>query len=248
MKRRKIAWKWEDPEAQQAFAQWVGFGDEAAAAEQVDKVEAILGLRPPLDVLDLGCGTGRHALEMVRTGYRVTAIDVAQSYIEHGKREAGRLDLDIELRLQRGRGLFLSPPFEKGGLGGIYPTMIKYDPKLKEGARRLRAQMTDSERALWARLRRKQVQSVQFYTQKPIGNYIVDFYAPKAKLVIEVDGSQHKDCEHTAADSPRDAYLGSEGLTVLRFDNLQVLNPNPPKDTDGRREESGGGVRELQGK
>lgn len=101
--------------------------------------------------------------------------------------------------------------------------MIEYDPKLKEKARRLRAQMTDSERALWARLRRKQVQSVQFYTQKPLGNYIVDFYAPKARLDVEVDGSQHKDNEHTAADLRRDADLGSEGLRVLRFDNLQVL-------------------------
>ena len=58
--------------------------------------------------------------------------------------------------------------------------MIKYNPKLKEKARCLRAQMTDGERALWARLRRKQVLSVQFYTQKPIANYIVDFYAPRA--------------------------------------------------------------------
>ena len=91
-----------------------------------------------------------------------------------------------------GKGPSLSPPFRnglslsplcKGGLGGIYLTMIKYNPKLKEEARRLHVQMTDSECALWARLRRKQVLSVQFYTQKPIDNYIVDFYAPKAKLV-----------------------------------------------------------------
>ncbi len=101
--------------------------------------------------------------------------------------------------------------------------MITFNPKPKEKARRLRAQMTDGERALWARLRRKQVQSVQFYTQKPIGNYIVDFYAPKAKLVVEVDGSQHKDSEHAAADLRRDANLASEGLWVLRFDNVQVL-------------------------
>ena len=134
--------------------------------------------------------------------------------------------------------------------------MIKYDPKLKQEARRLRSQMTDSERALWARLRRKQVQSVQFYTQKAIGNYIVDFYAPKAKLVVEVDGSQHKDSDHAAADSRRDAYFGSEGLRVLRFDNLQVLKeiegvmevilravaesleenpPNPPFEKGGKR-------------
>ena len=57
--------------------------------------------------------------------------------------------------------------------------MIKYNPNLKEKARRLRGETTDAERALWARLRGKQVLSVQFYRQKPIGNYIVDFYAPK---------------------------------------------------------------------
>ena len=90
-------------------------------------------------------------------------------------------------------------------------------------ARRLRTQMTDSERALWERLRRKQVHSVQFYRQKPIGNYIVDFYAPKAKMVVEVDGPQHMESEQAARDLQRDAFLASEGLRVLRFDNLQVL-------------------------
>ena len=71
--------------------------------------------------------------------------------------------------------------------------MLKYSSNLKDKARRLRAEMTDSERVLWARLRRKQVHSVHFYRQKPIGNHIVDFYAPKAKLVVEADGSQHEE-------------------------------------------------------
>ena len=101
--------------------------------------------------------------------------------------------------------------------------MIKYNRKLKEKARRLRIQMTDSERALWGELRRKQVHSVQFYRQKPIGNYIVDFYAPKAKMVVEVDGSQHMESEQAARDLQRDAFLASQGLRVLRFDDLQVL-------------------------
>ena len=100
--------------------------------------------------------------------------------------------------------------------------MLKYNSKLKDKARLLRAEMTDSERVLWARLRRKQVHSVQFYRQKPIGNHIVDFYAPKAKLAVEVDGSQHMDGEQTAADSQRDAYLATQGLQLLRFDNLPV--------------------------
>ncbi len=117
----------------------------------------------------------------------------------------------------------MSPVYTKGGLGGISPTVIEYNRKLKERARRLRTQMTDSERALWERLRRKQIQAVQFYRQKPIGNYIVDSYAPKAKMVVEVDGSQHMESEQAARDLQRDAFLASQGLRVLRFDDLQVL-------------------------
>ena len=83
--------------------------------------------------------------------------------------------------------------------------------------------MTNSELILRSRLRKKQLQSTQFYRQKPIGTYIVDFYAPKAKLVVEVDGSQHLGLEHRQNDAERDAYLTSEGLRVLRFSNMQVL-------------------------
>ena len=69
---------------------------------------------------------------------------------------------------------------------------------------------------------RKQVHAVQFYRQKP-GNYIVDLYAPKARIVVEVDGSQHMESEQAALDLQRDAFLASQGLRVLRFDDLQVL-------------------------
>jgi very-short-patch-repair endonuclease len=83
--------------------------------------------------------------------------------------------------------------------------------------------MTNAEKALWLRLRRKQMQGIQFYRQKPLGNYIVDFYAPRAGIVIEVDGAQHRESVHEAFDKQRDAYLAQLGLRVLRFDNLQVL-------------------------
>ena len=95
--------------------------------------------------------------------------------------------------------------------------MLKYNPKLKANARQLRQNLTDSERALWWRLRGKQLAGVQFYRQKPIGGYIVDFYAPKAKLVIEIDGSQHLETPHAENDKERDEHLGRLGLTVLRF-------------------------------
>ena len=69
----------------------------------------------------------------------------------------------------------------------------------------------------------KQLAGVQFYRQKPIGGYIVDFYAPKAKLVIEIDGSQHLEAPQVAKDRERDEYLGRLGLTVLRINGRQVL-------------------------
>ena len=101
--------------------------------------------------------------------------------------------------------------------------MLKYNRQLKPLSRRLRLDMTDSEQLLWSRLRRKQILAVQFYRQRPIGQYIVDFYAPTAKLIVEVDGSQHFDNEHVVNDEQRDAYLNGVGLQILRFNNLQVL-------------------------
>ncbi|MES2503602.1 MAG: endonuclease domain-containing protein [Myxococcota bacterium] len=83
--------------------------------------------------------------------------------------------------------------------------------------------MTDCEALIWSRIRRKQLLGVQFYRQKPIGSYIVDFYAPSVKLVVELDGSQHFDPKSLDYDARRDAFLGSQGLSVLRFNNMQVL-------------------------
>ena len=101
--------------------------------------------------------------------------------------------------------------------------MLEYNRKLKNYAGILRSKTTDSEKKLWSRVRRKQICGVQFYRQKPIGNYIVDFYAPKAKLVLEVDGSQHFDSGQTGKDRLRDEYLKSQGLFVLRFNSREVL-------------------------
>jgi very-short-patch-repair endonuclease len=109
--------------------------------------------------------------------------------------------------------------------------MLKYNPKLKSRARQLRQNLTESERALWLRLRSKQLAGLQFYRQKPIGDFIVDFYAPKAKLVIEIDGSQHLEAHHAEKDRQRDEYLSSLGLIVLRFNSRQVL-----KETDATME------------
>jgi len=98
-----------------------------------------------------------------------------------------------------------------------------YKGALKQSARILRSHMTDAEQLLWQHLRRKQLYDLHFYRQKPLLNYIVDFYCPAVKLVVELDGSQHAEADHHARDTQREADLAELGLKVLRFDDRQVL-------------------------
>lgn len=83
--------------------------------------------------------------------------------------------------------------------------------------------MTDAELLLWSRIRRKQLKGCQFYRQKPIENYIVDFYCPSAKLIVEVDGSQYYNEEGMRNDRIRDEHLSRLGLTVFRFSSVEVF-------------------------
>ena len=101
--------------------------------------------------------------------------------------------------------------------------MLKYNPQLKTRARTLRSNLTDAEQRLWSRLRGKQILGRQFYRQRPIGNYIVDFYAPTTRLVIELDGAHHFNTPQASYDRRRSEYLEKLGLKVLRFDDRQVL-------------------------
>ena len=101
--------------------------------------------------------------------------------------------------------------------------MLPYQSTLKHVSQQLRREMTVAERMLWSRLRGKQLLGTLFYRQKPIGNYIVDFYCPAAHVVVEVDGGQHFEPENITKDTKRTAYFHVLKLTVLRFDNRQVL-------------------------
>ncbi len=83
--------------------------------------------------------------------------------------------------------------------------------------------MTDAERLLWSKLRRKQVKNFQFYRQRIIGNYIVDFYCPSSKLIIEVDGGQHYQDEGDRRDKVRDDYMKNLGMKILRVLDREVL-------------------------
>ena len=101
--------------------------------------------------------------------------------------------------------------------------MLPYNKNLKQLSRQLRDNMTEAERSLWKKIRLKQLKGYQFYRQKPIGDYIVDFWCPRAKLVIEIDGGQHFTDEIKNNDRIRDEYMNNLGLIVLRFKNTEVL-------------------------
>ncbi len=101
--------------------------------------------------------------------------------------------------------------------------MLSYDKRLKTLSQHLRTNMTDAEKRLWSRLRRKQLKGLPFYRQKIIGKYIVDFYCPKTDLVIELDGGQHYSENGRASDGIRDSNLTKMGLKVLRFSDGDVF-------------------------
>ena len=93
--------------------------------------------------------------------------------------------------------------------------------QLRRNSQDLRKNMTKEERHLWYDFLK--TYPVQFKRQQPIGNYIVDFYCFKAKLVIELDGSQHCEPAEIEYDRRRTAFLEEKGLYVLRFSNLDVM-------------------------
>lgn len=101
--------------------------------------------------------------------------------------------------------------------------MLFYNTELKQLSKQLRTNMTDEEKLLWSKVRRKQMKGYQFYRQRIIGDYIVDFYCPKANLIIELDGGQHYTEEGMKKDKSRDVYIKQEGYRVLRFSDKEVF-------------------------
>jgi very-short-patch-repair endonuclease len=101
--------------------------------------------------------------------------------------------------------------------------MLQYNKDLKTFSRQLKKDMTDAEKLLWSKIRYKQLKGVQFYRQKPISNYIVDFYCPKASLVIELDGGQHYDGDKKVKDRQRDGLMEDMGLKILRFSDREIF-------------------------
>ena len=94
------------------------------------------------------------------------------------------------------------------------------NPRLTRNSQTLRKGMTKEERHLWYDFLKRL--SIPFHRQKIIGLYIVDFYCDQARLIIELDGSQHFEETGIAEDQERDSVLNSMGYTVLRFPNSEI--------------------------
>ncbi len=99
---------------------------------------------------------------------------------------------------------------------------LPYNPNLKERAKEMRNNSTKGEIKFWCELLRNKQTGYQFYRQKIIGHYIVDFYCAKLKLVVEIDGISH--ITKKEYDEHRDEVLESFGLKVFHFDDQTVQN------------------------
>ena len=142
---------------------------------------------------------------------------------------------------------------EAGGRGSA--SRFSHRPEMTERARRLRHNPTDVERKLWYRLRRDQLNGLNFRRQHPLGPYVLDFYCPAIGLAIELDGGQHTFDRQRHHDERRTRWLEANGIRLIRFWNNDVtgnlsgvleeiartaseLTPSPtlPLSGGGRRE------------
>ena len=103
----------------------------------------------------------------------------------------------------------------------LHTTMHRIQPEQTTFARALRAEGTDAEKALWQRLRGRQLMNAKFRRQLTLGPYVADLACIEARLIVECDGGQHNG---SARDAERDGWLKAQGWRVLRFWNNEVLH------------------------
>lgn len=115
-----------------------------------------------------------------------------------------------------------SPPFQGGA--GVVKERKNNLPKLKHLRIDLRNRLTPAEKLLWYYLKNSNFENTKFRRQHSFNSYILDFYCPKKKIAIELDGDTHFSDNGKAYDLIRDRYLESEGIKVLRFANNIIFN------------------------
>ena len=119
--------------------------------------------------------------------------------------------------IEEARFLNSSPRRGEGWVRGMKRSNI-------DKSRLLRKHQTDAERQLWSLLRNRQVSDAKFRRQFPVSGYILDFYSPEYKLAIEADGGQHYRETGLSKDAMRTQALAKAGITVIRFNDRDILN------------------------
>lgn len=94
--------------------------------------------------------------------------------------------------------------------------------RTKDFRRKLRSEMTQPEKLLWSKLRASQLDGFKFRRQQGIGDYIADFYCPRVKLVIEIDGESHYVDQGAEKDRVRDKFMTENAITIIRFTNNEI--------------------------
>ncbi len=170
-------------------------------------------------VADIGMGSGILSILAKKLGASyVYGCDTDETVIEVAKENA----------LKNGINVYDYPPIE-GGSKAVPSGWSKkashiYNVNNIQLAKNLRNNATNPEQILWQYLNKSQLESVKFRRQQPIGNYIVDFMAPKEKIIIELDSGQHNTDNSVEKDKLRDNFLQQQGFTVVRIWNNDIYN------------------------
>jgi SAM-dependent methyltransferase len=112
MKRKIVNFTWENEDAQEVFAEWLPFPDAQASAKDIDAIENFVALKSPLYILDVGCGNGRHAIELAKRGNKVVGIDVARRFLNDAQKAATEAGIQVSFRLQRASELLEKNVFD----------------------------------------------------------------------------------------------------------------------------------------
>ena len=176
----------------------------------IDLIEAYsIKSSAPVPIIAIGGIQSDDLSELIQSGYHGVAVSSAIANASNPVK-AAREFLD-RFPSREGPGVGQKPHRRK---------IISYNPELKERARKLRNNSTLSEALLWQNLKGKQMKGFDFDRQRPIDNYIVDFYCKDLMLALEVDGSSHDD--KFLYDARRQQKLESLGVNFLRFTDLEV--------------------------
>lgn len=111
---------------------------------------------------------------------------------------------------------------ERGEVLDEFGDVVRSRKSMIEAARELRKTMTIAEKLLWDCLKRN-TRDIKFYRQVPIDRFIVDFYCPRERLIIEVDGGVHEHADVAESDAFREEFLRNKDLRILRFRNKDIL-------------------------